>query len=136
MNLGTNAIERVDGLGFLPPYLSPARHFDYSFLSVDDTGARAAFVEPTDGSRNNPDMFSELFLYDYSTSPVLSISSGPAPTHVSWHVEAGPVRYDVSRGDVANLSINGSSVNLGTVVCVKNDSPVNSTEGSDDGLPL
>jgi len=134
MNLGTNAIERVEGLGFLAPYGSPARHFDYSFLSVDDTGTRAAFVEPTNDSRNNPDMFSELMLYDYSQAPVLSVSSGPAPTHVSWDVEAGPVRYDVVRGDVANLRVSGTSVDLGAVACVKNDSPVNSTEGSDDGL--
>jgi len=31
------------------------------------------------------------------------------------------------------VHVSGSSVDLGTVACVANDSPVNSTENSDDG---
>ena len=52
---------------------------------------------------------------------------------MSWDVEAGPIRYDVIRGDLANVHLDPTTVNLGTVACVVNDPPVNSTEGSDDG---
>jgi len=134
-HVATGIIERVDGLGFRAPYNSPVEdETGINIPSVDDTGVRAVVAESVNNTRGNPDFFKEVFLYDYTKAPAITVSSGPAPTRVSWDVETGPVRYDMVRGDTANLSINGSSLNLGTVQCVKNDSPVNSTESSDDGL--
>ena len=135
VNVSSGSVERADGLGFEAPYYSPAGGEDgINIPSVDDTGIRAVHAQSVNSTRSNPDFFQEVFLYDYTKAPAITVSSGPAPTRVSWDVETGPVRYDVIRGDTANLSINGSSVNLGAVQCVKNDSPVNSTESSDDGL--
>ena len=42
------------------------------------------------------------------------------------------IRYDVIRGDVANLSILGSTVNLGPVTCLEDDAPDNHTRGFED----
>ena len=135
VNIGTGAVERVEGLGFGAAYYSPAADDgNGNEPAVDDTGVRAVFAQWTDGARTNPDLFKEVMLYDYTKAPAIAVASGPAPTRVSWDVEAGPIRYDVLRGDLANVHVSGSSIDLGTVACVKNDSPVNSTEGSDDGL--
>jgi hypothetical protein len=46
---------------------------------------------------------------------------------------SGRIRYDVLRGDVANLGPGvGSTIDLGPVVCVEDDSPDGSTAGSED----
>ena len=133
-NVATGVVQRVDGLGFGTPYVSAVDvAYENYFLTTDDTGAHAAWSLTTNSTRANPDYVDEIVLYDFTKTPAVSISSGPAPTHVSWDVEAGPIRYDVIRGDLANVHLDPTTVNLGTVSCVVNDSPVNSTEGSDDG---
>jgi len=40
--------------------------------------------------------------------------------------------YDVVRGSIANLSIAGSTVNLGSVSCLEDDSPDAHTKGYGD----
>ena len=42
------------------------------------------------------------------------------------------LRYDVIRGDVANLQHSGGNVDLGTVVCLENDSGDTNTVGFED----
>ena len=136
VNVATGVVQRVDGLGFGTPSASVnsvTPYYENFFLTTDDTGTHAAWSFSTNSTRANPDYVDEIVLYDFSKTPAVSISSGPAPTHVSWDVEAGPIRYDVIRGDLANVHLDPTTVNLGTVACVVNDPPVNSTEGSDDG---
>src|SRR5262249_41220016 len=94
----------------------------------------AVWAFSTNATRGNPDYFKEVMFYDRVTAPIIKISPGPAPTRVSWDVESGPIWYDVIRGDMANVHLGPTTVDLGTVSCVENDAAVASTEGSDDGL--
>ncbi|MDH3285435.1 MAG: hypothetical protein OEQ13_11890, partial [Acidobacteriota bacterium] len=65
--------------------------------------------------------------------PVEEITvSGAAPTAISWQLKSGALRYDVARGNVANLAPGVGTVDLGTVVCIENDSPNVDTVGSED----
>ena len=57
-----------------------------------------------------------------------------APTPLSWDPDPQSVRYDVVRGDVASLAMAGSTVDLGSVTCVEDDSPDNATFGYEDAL--
>ena len=59
---------------------------------------------------------------------------GTAPTAVSWRPEPGMIRYDVVRGDVADLQDGGGTVDLGAVLCVENDSPDTTTAGAEDAV--
>jgi len=51
---------------------------------------------------------------------------------LSWDESPFSLRYDVVRGSIANLSIAGSTVNLGPVSCLEDDSPDNHTKGHGD----
>ena len=117
-------IERVGAL--------TAGSFSASTLGSSDA---VAFLEglgdPTGG---NADQLPELWLIDRDTSPVISVSA-VAPTVVSWPVPSGPKRFDVIRGDVAQLALLPDlSVDLGAVACLENDSPDTDTEVAPDTL--
>jgi hypothetical protein len=58
--------------------------------------------------------------------------SSPEATTASWDVQAGAVHYDVVRGNLESLSVEGDEVNLGSVVCVESSSPDASTVGDED----
>ena len=59
--------------------------------------------------------------------------SGSAPTVLSWPPEPGPVRYDVLRGDLANVQPGvGETIDLGPVICLEDDSPDADTVGFED----
>jgi hypothetical protein len=55
-----------------------------------------------------------------------------SPTVVTWDPSPGSVRYDVVRGSISNLAISGSTVDLGPVVCLEDESPDNHTRGHED----
>ncbi len=61
------------------------------------------------------------------------MSAGAQPTQVTWAHEAQPLRYDVIRGNVADLAAGvGNTVDLGAVICLENDSPDADTTGFED----
>jgi hypothetical protein len=55
-----------------------------------------------------------------------------SPTVLSWDPSPESLRYDVIRGSVSALTIAGSTVDLGAVVCLEDDSPDNHTRGFED----
>lgn len=51
---------------------------------------------------------------------------------MTWDPDPESLRYDVVRGEVAGLQISGATVDLGSVVCIEDDSPDNHTRGFED----
>jgi Tol biopolymer transport system component len=122
--VGGGAIERVGAL--------TAGSFGSTALGSGDA---VAFLEglgdPTGG---NADQLPELWLIDRETAPTIEVSAA-SPTIVRWPVPSGPKRFDVIRGNVAQLSLLPDlSVDLGAVACLENDSPDNDTEVAPDIL--
>ncbi len=82
----------------------------------------------------NFDENGQLWHVDFDAPARIHPGKG-APTLVSWDVEPSPVRYDVIRGDLANLQPGGpGEVDLGPVVCIEDDSPDNDTLSYEDAL--
>jgi hypothetical protein len=128
--LAGGPVERVEGLNF-------QAHFNtYSIypIEVDGTGAIAVLSTQGNFTGQNPDLLLEVWVLDRATAPSIQISPGEAPTLVSWDVESGPIRYDVIRGDVASLQFSGGTVDLGTVVCLEDDSPDATAAGFEDTI--
>jgi Tol biopolymer transport system component len=72
-------------------------------------------------------------LYRATTTVAPKIEVGKAsPTLVTWDPSPGVFRYDVIRGSVGNLALLASTVDLGTVVCLEDDSPDNHVRGFED----
>ena len=86
-----------------------------------------------DWTGENPDESTEVWLIDLQT-PATIRPGKDAPTRVRWDAEPNPRRYDVIRGDVANLAAAGGTVELGPVVCLEDDSPDTDTTGFEDDL--
>ena len=96
----------------------------------------AFFAIPGNYTRANLDVDSELFAIEMGKAPRITVSPGSLPTTISWDVESGPVRYDVVRGDVASLRTVGPNVDLGSVLCLEDDSADSDTAGfADSGIP-
>ena len=77
-------------------------------------------------------VYSGSWIVDYDQVPSIYVGRD-LPTLVSWDLEPAPIRYDVIRGDVSNLTSGvGETVDLGQVVCVEDDSTDASTAGSED----
>jgi penicillin amidase len=55
-------------------------------------------------------------------------------TRVEWDEVPGAVNYDVVRGDLADLRVIGSDVNLGSVTCIESDSTDTTTAGREDSV--
>lgn len=100
-------------------------------LAADTTGAVVLFGGVGDFTLENPDGLPEIWAIDRRIRSVLEVGK-PSPTVLRWQAEAGPVRYDAIRGDVASLRFLGGDVDLGAVVCLENDSPDNETVGFGD----
>lgn len=116
VHLVTRQVERVGGL--------PCG----SRVDVDQYGGLAVFASSGDCAGANADRSSEIFVIDRAATSVLRF--GPDdPTALRWDAGSGPTHYDVIRGDVAELTPGGD---LGTVLCIENDSADNSTLGSPD----
>jgi Tol biopolymer transport system component len=109
--------------------------FEYTYKPrTDMTGTRILFDTAEDPTGQNPDYTYELWMVDMAREPEIRVSP-TAPTLVSWDYEAGPIRYDVIRGDVANLAPGSpGTVSLGPVTCLENDSPDADTRGFEDAV--
>src|SRR5262249_32700180 len=55
-------------------------------------------------------------------------------TLLSWDPDPQSKYYDVVRGNVANLTFNGTTVDLGTVTCLEDNVGAGDTTGSEDAL--
>jgi Tol biopolymer transport system component len=135
----TGAIERVGGLrfGVVEGLGALGGFFGGGGGAVPSRdGERAAFTGFGDFTRGNADLLSEIWLIDRLVPAQIEVVPGQ-PTLVRWPVESGPVRYDVIRGDVSALGTGaGGTVALGTVLCLADDDPLDSTEGREDaGTP-
>jgi hypothetical protein len=101
-------------------------------LVVDADGNTAAFTGPGDWAGTNPDADVELYLVDQAALANLYVSQD-SPTVVSWDAEPRYLRYDVVRGDVADLSFGaGDTVDLSLSVCLVDDLPDIATAGHED----
>ena len=126
-DLTTSTIQRSGGLRFentavgYPPECSR-------------DGSVVAYVTFSDSIGKNPDEYYELMTLDYNAQSPPVISPHAAPTTVTFEPEPGLVRYDVIRGDLANLHNVGSTVDLGAVACIENDSGDTTTVGYPDAV--
>jgi Tol biopolymer transport system component len=131
MEIASGTIERCDGMPYQP--LGALVQWNYTAgLAVDYSGERVAFVGFINGAGKNGDGSDELFLADFAATPQWTISKSQ-PTVLSFEPDPRGVRYDVLRGDLANLAPGaGGTVDLGPVVCLENDSWDASTAGFGD----
>ncbi len=140
VSLPGGIVERAGGLRIGNPDTFP-RAYDpswvfnsYQYVTTDHDGD-AVYWSAGDFSGDNPDLISEIWRIDRAAAANIVVSAA-TPTTLSWPVEPGPVRYDAIRGDGAELALGPGD--LGTVVCLENDSPDNDTVGfedPDDPLP-
>ena len=101
---------------------------------TDMTATRTVFGGTDDPTGQNPDYSYDLWMVDLTREPEIRVSQS-APTLVSWDYEAGPIRYDVIRGDVANLAPGPpGTVDLGPVACLENDLHDADTRGFEDAV--
>jgi hypothetical protein len=114
--------------------------FEPSVVIPHSPRASFDFVPNATGSRwvtweyerlDNHPGYSTFFLSDMNAVPAFSVSK-TSPTELSWDPSPTSLRYDVIRGSVANLSVAGSTVSLGPVSCLEDDSPDSHTRGYGD----
>lgn len=101
---------------------------------VNNDGSVVAYVTFSDSSGKNPDEYWEVMTLDYNAQNPLVISPHAAPTTVTFAPEPGLVSYDVIRGELANLHNVASTVDLGAVACIENDSGDTTTVGYPDAV--
>ena len=93
------------------------------------TGTAWAF-NATDVTDRSPSG-SSLYRVVPGVAPKIQVGKA-SPTVVTWDPSPDAIRYDVVRGSISGLSIAGSTVSLGPVVCLEDDSPDNHTRGFED----
>ncbi len=131
ITVATGLIERAAGLCNTGRDFSPINLRDRPRYVADSNGG-AVFSGQLIATNINFDDNNQLWFVDFDV-PARIRPGKQAPTLVSWDVEPDPVRYDVIRGDVANLQPSGpGEIDLGPVVCIEDDSPDNDTLGSED----
>ncbi len=64
--------------------------------------------------------------------PLNFVMENSRGTTLIWGPVEGARHYDVIRGDLANLRIDGSSIDLGQVVCIARDTAATTTIGAED----
>ena len=69
---------------------------------------------------------------DVAVEPLNLVLSGRDSTTVLWGPVEGAQHYDVIRGDLANLRVIGSSIDLGQVVCIDHATTSTTTAGHED----
>ncbi|MCP3980603.1 MAG: hypothetical protein GY716_14975 [bacterium] len=133
VEVATGTIDRAGGLVDPRSILSAASLRNSTYLAVDSNGSKATFRGFANATGENPDFSSQVFFVDF-VSPSLIYVSKDAPTLVSCDPEPDTTVYDVIRGDVANLQLGpgGLAIDLGTVICIEDDSPDNTTVGHED----
>jgi hypothetical protein len=93
----------------------------------DATGTRWLIASPFDATASR----TTLDLADVNAVPAFVVGKA-SPTVLSWDASPFSLRYDVVRGSISNLSIAGSTVSLGPVSCLEDDSPDSHTRGYAD----
>ena len=133
--IATARLDRVTSLRRPPSSLSPGGYRDRgTYMEVDGTGRFAVIGRSGNYTETNADLNREGWVADFEQAPAVTVSR-EAPTIFSWEPTPQAIRYDAIRGDVANLSIDGSDVDLGSVVCLEDESPDANTEGYGDTEP-
>ena len=131
IDVASTVVERAAGAAWVP---SEGFRNNLPNFSIGADGSQVVFMSSFDINGNNADGNDELWLLDRN-APALIRPGTDAPTVVTWDVDPRAVRYDVIRGDVANLQAGaGGTVDLGPVVCLENDSEDLSTAGFEDPL--
>ena len=120
-SVATGEVQRITGYhsGLSAPY----------YADVDGTGAKTVFTG-ANIIHESPN-WTSLFLADQTAKPTFTVGKA-SPTYLTWDPDPQSVRYDVLRGDLADLSITSGTVSLGGVTCVEDDSRDNRTLGSED----
>lgn len=105
-------------------------------ISLAASGDQAAIVAFGDPVESNPDLLGEVLLIDRTRRGELRVGRA-LPTVLDWDHESGSLRYDVIRGDVAQLAFGPvGTITLGSVTCLEDDSPDATTAGfGDPALP-
>jgi Tol biopolymer transport system component len=129
---GGGGIERVGALraGALGG-IGPIGFGGGGAMVPDDSGDIVVFTGIGDFTEANKDLLSELWVIDRLATPAFEIDPG-APAALSWTHGSGPLRYDAIRGDIAALGDGGAVVDLGSVLCLEDDSPDADTAGFED----
>jgi Tol biopolymer transport system component len=134
-DLTTSTLERSGGLRFenlgvaVASLTQSAASYPHE---VNNDGSVVAYTTFSDSIGKNLDEYYEFMTLDYNAPNPPVISPHAAPTTVTFAPEPGLVRYDVIRGDLANLHNAGSTVDLGAVACIENDSGDTTTVGYPD----
>jgi hypothetical protein len=124
-NVAAGVIQRA-GLSLGQPYW-----YEVPCVDVDADGGRAVYASYSTPTGELLPRTSDLWLADFET-PATIRPSPEAPTVVEWDPDPRALHYDVIRGDVANLTAGpGNTVDLGTVVCLENDTVNTTTAGAD-----
>jgi len=131
LTVSTGLIERAGGLRDRRSGVGGNTVFDRPTLVATSDG-RAIVSGRLIATNVNFDQNAQLWFVDFD-APARIRPGKEAPTLVGWDVEPDSVRYDVIRGDLANLQPGGpGEIDLGPVVCIEDDSPDNDTMGSED----
>lgn len=104
-----------------------------STVAVGDSGAIAVFSALGDSTGNNPDLLTEIWAIDRAAVPRLDVGKS-SPTETVWIPESGPLRYDLIRGDLAQVAVVGGAIDLGPVACIEDDSPDADSVGFGDAV--
>jgi len=68
----------------------------------------------------------------HSAEPLMLNMADHHNTRLEWDPVEGAQNYDVIRGNVANLKVQGSFIDLGDVTCIDRATPDNTTIGFED----
>jgi hypothetical protein len=120
---------RTDGIASVEPIGS--KQGGAALAAPSSDGSLALLYHGGDFTDSDPDGSGEVYLVDFSPTPGLWVSPGSAPTRVNWDFVPGHVRYDVVRGDLANLRLGAEVIDLVEIRCVENGSPDADTAGDD-----
>jgi len=102
-----------------------------STVLPDATGGRWLMFQYDDFLYQYVNPGGTILLADLNAMPAFVVGKA-SPTVLSWDPSPFSLRYDVVRGSIANLAIAGSTVNLGPVSCLEDDSPDAHTKGHGD----
>jgi len=100
-------------------------------FATSQDGSRVALAAIGNYNWQNPDFLPELWLIDLNAPWQLSVN-GSSATRVSWLARAGAWSYDVIRGTTALITELASTVDVGPVQCIEDDSPDLDTLGFED----
>lgn len=115
IEVATGQTERVVALRLSNPTVAGA-------LDPSDDGRLAVFSSNGNPTTENEDLGFDIFLVDRKVDPTIAVNPR-SRIIVGWPAESGPLRYDVLRGQVDELSYRtDGTVSLGNVECLDDNS--------------